>query len=146
MARFRAVLDQAILQSQAPVHRSFAHPKRRLPIGDYLSLFLLGLANPVARTVRGIVQASGLPGVQEKMGVSKVSLGSFSETQHLIDPALLEALFASLSGALPDLSALPPSLRTDRWMARDSSLFPALPRMAWALYGGGRAGFCNHTP
>ena len=145
MSRFREVLDEAILQSQTPVHRSFADPKRHLQIGDYLSLFLLGLANPVARTVRGIVQASGLPGVQEKMGVPKVSLGSFSETQHLLEPALLEALFASLSGELPDLSALPPSLRTERWMARDSSLFPALPRMAWALYGGGREGFINNA-
>ena len=145
MSRFREVLDQAILQSQAPIHRSFADPKRRLQIGDYLSLFLLGLANPVARTVRGIVQASGLPGVQEKMGVPKVSLGSFSETQHLIEPALLEALFASLSGELPDLSALPPGLRTERWMARERSLFPALPRMAWARYGGGREGFVNNA-
>lgn len=145
LSRFREVLDEAILQSQAPTHRSFADPKRRLQIGDYLSLFLLGLANPVARTVRGIVQASGLAGVQEKMGVPKVSLGSFSETQHLIEPALLENLFASISGELPDLSALPPSLRTERWMARDSSLFPALPRMAWALYGGGREGFVNNA-
>lgn len=145
MSRFREVLDQAILQSQAPIHRSFADPKRRLQTGGYLSLFLLGLANPVARTLRGIVAASGLPGVQQKMGVPKVSLGSFSETQHLIEPALLEALFASLSGELPDLSALPPGLRTERWMARDSSLFPALPRMAWALYGGGREGFVNNA-
>ena len=98
VARFREVLDDALTQSRAPVHRSFADPKRRLQIGDYLSLFLLGLANPVARTVRGLVQASGLPGVQQKMGVPKVSLGSFSETQHLIDPALLEALLASHGG------------------------------------------------
>lgn len=28
-----------------------------------------------------------------------------------------------------------------QWFARDSSVFAALPRMAWALYGGGRAGF-----
>ena len=144
LSRFREVLDQAITQSQTPIHRSFDDPKRRLAIGDYLSLFLLGLANPVARTLRGIVAASGLPGVREKMGVQKVSLGSFSETQHLIDPALLEALFASLAGELPDLSALPAKLRTERWMARDSSLFPALPRMAWALYGGGREGFINN--
>ena len=91
LSRFREVLEEAIAQSQTPLHRSFADPKRHLAIGDYLSLFLLGLANPVARTVRGIVAASGLAGVQAKMGVPKVSLGSFSETQDLIDPALLEA-------------------------------------------------------
>ena len=140
LSRFREVLDSVLSQSQTPIHRSFDDPKRRLAIGDYLSLFLLGLFNPIARTVRGIVQASSLPKVNAMLNVPKVSLGSFSETQHLVDPALLEALITSISSELPDLGKLPPTLRTQRWKARDSSLFPALTRMAWALYGGGRAG------
>lgn len=90
--------------------------------------------------MRGLVQASSLPKVCAQLGITKVSLGSFSETQHLVDPSLLEALFASLAGELPDLKELPPSLHGQHWMARDSSLFPALPRIAWALYGGGREG------
>jgi hypothetical protein len=32
-----------------------------------------------------------------------------------------------------------------QWFARDSSLFAALPRMSWALYGGGRAGAKNNA-
>lgn len=143
LSRFREVLADALAQTQGPLHRSFDDPKRLLAIGDYLSLFLLGLFNPIARTVRGIVQASELPKVRERISVPKVSLGSFSETQHLVDPALLEHLFASIASELPDLKKLPPGLRTQRWMARDSSLFPALPRMAWALYGGGRNGDSN---
>ena len=31
------------------------------------------------------------------------------------------------------------------WFARDSSLFAALPRMSWALYGGGQAGVKNNA-
>ena len=145
LSRFREVLDDVLAQQQTPVHRSFADPKRHLHLGDYLSLFLLGLFNPIARTVRGLVLASSLPKVGAQLGVTKVSLGSFSETQHLVEPALLEHLFASLAGELPDLKKLPPSLHSQRWMARDSSLFPALPRMAWALYGGGREGFKNNA-
>jgi len=145
LARFREVLDDVLVQQQAPIHRSFADPKRHLHLGDYLSLFLLGLFNPIARTVRGLALASSLPKVCAQLGVTKVSLGSFSETQQLVEPALLEHLFTSLAGELPDLKKLPPSLHAQRWMARDSSLFPALPRMAWALYGGGREGFKNNA-
>ena len=41
LSRFREVLDSVLAQSQTPIHRSFDDPKRRLAIGDYLSLFLL---------------------------------------------------------------------------------------------------------
>lgn len=145
LARFRAVLDDVLAKPPTPLHRSFADPKRHLQVGDYLSLFLLGLFNPIARTVRGLVQASSLPKVCAQLGITKVSLGSFSETQHLVDPSLLEPLLASLAGELPDLQKLPSSLHSQRWMARDSSLFSALPRMAWALYGGGREGCKNNA-
>lgn len=145
LGRFRAVLAEVLDKGEVETHPSFADSKRRLAIGDYLSLFLLGLFNPVARTLRGIVQASGLPEVRNKIGVPKVSLGSFSEAQDLVDPALLELVFASLAEQLPDTGELPPGLRLERWMVRDGSLFAALPRMAWALYGGGREGFINNA-
>jgi hypothetical protein len=145
LGRFRAVLGEVLGRMPVPLHRSFADPKRRLELGDYLSLFLLGLFNPVAGTLRGLVQASGLPEVRRKLGVPRVSLGSFSETQHLVDPVVLESLFARLAEELPDLESLPLELRAQRWLARDSSLFAALPRMAWALYGGGREGFVNNA-
>ena len=56
------------------VHSSFADPKRRLALGDYLCLFLLGLFNPVARTMRGLQQASHLPRVQAAVCGRPVSL------------------------------------------------------------------------
>ncbi|HVV70954.1 MAG TPA: IS4 family transposase [Verrucomicrobiae bacterium] len=145
LGRFRGVLEEVLGQMPVPMHRSFADPKRRLELGDYLSLFLLGLFNPVVGTLRGLVQASGLPEVRQKLGVPRVSLGSFSEAQYLVDPAVLESLFAGLAEQLPDLENLPAQLRAQRWLARDSSLFAALPRMTWALYGGGREGFLNNA-
>jgi hypothetical protein len=134
---FRDALDRA--QARHGRHRSFEDRRRRLELGDYLSLFLLGLLNPVARTMRGLITASQLPKVQRQVCTRAVSLGSFSEAQGLVDPALLESVFAGLAARLPDAGTLPPQLRAARWMARDSSLFAALPRMSWALYGGGRA-------
>jgi hypothetical protein len=63
----------------------------------------------------------------------------------LLEPAVLETLFADLAGALTDGEPLAPSLRAQRWLARDSSLFAALPRMIWALYGGGEKGYVNNA-
>ena len=143
LARFREALASA--RADIPDHRSFSNPKRLLQLGDYLCLFLLGLFNPIARTTRGLIQASRIPKVQREICTRAVSLGSFSETQALVDLSLLERVFAGLSAQLPERAGLPPALRTQRWMARDSSLFAALPRMTWALYGGGREGCLNNA-
>jgi hypothetical protein len=137
---FREVLGKVLEEMDWQVHRSFADPKRRLELGDYLSLFLLGLFNPVARTLRGLVAASQLPGVQRGVCRRSVSLGSFSEAQNLVDPAMLEEIFGRLSGLLGDQVQRRAGMQRERWLVRDSSLFSALPRMVWALYGGGAKG------
>src|SRR5439155_16296545 len=69
-----------------------------------------------------------------------VSLGSFSEAQHLVSPELLAKVFEELAAGLPEHSQADPRLRLRDWTARDGSLFAALPRMSWALYGVGRSG------
>jgi hypothetical protein len=143
LRRFREALARA--QQSVPVHSSFADPKRRMALGDYLCLFLMGLFNPVARTLRGLVQASNFPKMQRAVCTRPVSPGSFSEAQSLVEPALLEAVFAELSSQIPESHARPPALRTQQWMARDGSLFAARPRMTWALYGGVREGFLNNA-
>lgn len=143
LRRFREALARA--QQTVPVDHSFADPRRLLALGDYLCLFLMALFNPVARTMRGLVQASHFPKIQNTVSTRQVSLGSFSEAQSLVDPALLERVFQDLAAEIPDQNALPAPLRTQQWMARDGSLFAALPRMSWALYGGGREGFVNNA-
>jgi hypothetical protein len=72
--------------------------------------------------------------VQEEVCRGPVSLASFSDLQHLLDPTLLnlvltqtgaEALArnpAPRAGGLPELSAV------------DATLWEALPRMAWAVW------------
>jgi hypothetical protein len=142
LEEFVGVVDE-VFEGKA-LHPSFADPRRRLGLGHYLSLYLFGLFNPVVQTMRGLCQASHLERVQAEMCERPVSLGSFSETQHLVEPALLEQVFGELAKKLPQL---PRDARLGQWqwLARDGSLFAALPRMAWALYGGGKAQAANRA-
>lgn len=129
---FRARL--ARLTAALPLHPSFADVRRQLAASEYLSLFLFGLLNPTVRTMRGLCAASKVRRVQEEVCRRAVSLGSFSETQHLLDPDLLGALLGELgtealarhpaarAGGLPALQAV------------DATLWEALPRMSWAVW------------
>jgi hypothetical protein len=136
------------LASQARVgglSSSWSDPRRRCEYGDYLSLFLFGLLNPVLKTMRGLSAASRLPRVQQEVCAASISLGSFSEAQHLIEPSLLEAVFTDLVQRVQGPRPTDVRAAWKEWFARDSTLFAALPRMSWALYGGGRAGARNNA-
>lgn len=128
VADFRERLARVWAQSPQP--SSWENPQRLLAVEDYLSLFLLGLFNPVVRTLRGLCAASQLGRVQREVCTRAVSLGSFSEAQHLVEPALLEKVFLALAQEVQQRP--PPGQRC--WLIQDSSLFQALPRMHWALW------------
>jgi len=98
-------------------------------------LFLFGLLNPVVRTMRGLCQSSKLPRVQTEICRRAVSLGSFSEAQHVLDPALLEKVFSDLGRELHEIQPHEGRVRSSRsWLIQDSTLWQALPRMTWALW------------
>jgi hypothetical protein len=120
---------------QQPMHPSWSDPQRLLGYADYLSLFLFGLFNPVVRTMKGLCAASALQRVQREVCSRPVSVGSFSEAQALLDPALLAAVFTDLSQELVGRERGPRGTgEARRWLIQDSSLFEALPRMYWALW------------
>lgn len=128
---FQTRLKKAALQH--PPGATWSDSERLLSYTDYLSLFLLGLLNPVVNTMRGLCAASRLKRVQAEVCHRPVSLGSFSEAQALLDPALLGEVFGALSREV--LAAPSRSASSDRrWLIQDSSLFDALPRMYWALW------------
>ncbi len=143
IADFRACL--APLLESFPLHSSWADPRRRLQCADYLSLFLFALVNPVVATLRGVCAATQLERVQAEVSSHSASLGSLSEAQHLLEPALLEPLIESLSAQIQGPLPADPRAAWQDWFARDSSLFAALPRMAWARHGAGRAGAPNRA-
>lgn len=143
--RWRLVEDfrQRVHRVLAPVqggHPSWGDPERLMLYADYLSLYLFGLLNPVVRTMRALCSASHLRRVQEEICSRPVSLGSFSEAQHLLDPALLEQVFVDLATEVHGAGLSRPQVRSRNWMAHDGTLWRALPRMGWALYGAGRGG------
>lgn len=143
VADFRARLEPLI--KAQPGHPTWKDPERLLQLIDYLCLFLFALVNPVVKTLRAVSAASQLERVQDEICTRPVSLGSFSEAQHLVDPALLEKLVESLSSQVQGPPPKDPHQAWQLWLARDSSIFRALPRMAWAQYGGGKAGCQNNA-
>ena len=136
---FRRELRRLIPQLP-PLGSSWSDQARQLQLADYLSLFLFALLNPILATTRALCAASHLARVQHEVcGGHAVSLGSFSEAQHLTDPAWLEKLFTQLAAQVPGSAPRDPDQAWQGWFARDGSLLPALPRMHWALFGGGKA-------
>jgi hypothetical protein len=116
-------------------HRTFADPRRRLGQGDYLSLMLFGLFNPVVDSMRGLCAASELRRVQEDVCSHRVSLGSFSQAQDVIEPELLQKVFEGLAAEEHEMQG---DARLERYrkhlLAIDGTLWAALPRMGWAIW------------
>lgn len=138
LARWKLIGDfQARLAAagRAQKRGTFADPRRTLGQGDYLSLLLFGLFNPVVDSMRGLCAASALSRVQKEVCGARVSLGSFSEAQAVVEPELLQKVFAQLAA---EQSALRGEARLapyrDQLLAIDSTLWRALPRMAWAVW------------
>ena len=134
---FRERLDARLEKSA--LHPTWDHPARRLHLADYLSLLLLGLLNPVVTTMRALCAASQLERVQEEICGRPVSLGSFSEAQAVVDPALLQSVFEDLVHNQPGSQCFGDGRLAHYQQvlaAVDSTLWKALPRMGWAIWRG----------
>jgi hypothetical protein len=140
---FRQALVERI--KPAELHASWSDPRRHNRYVDYLSTLLFALLNPTLKTMRALSHASQLERVQHEVSGGRISLGSFSEAQHLVDPQLLERVFGDLMQQVRGGPGSDLGQAWEGWYARDSSLFAALPRMSWALYGGGQAGAVNNA-
>jgi len=143
--RLLEVFEEAVERvfSKARLHPTFADPGRKLGYSRYLSLFLFGLFNPVVESMRGVCAISALPRVQEEVCGAKLSLASFSEMQHVLDPLLLHQVFKDLVGSTDPQQKPDRRLAHLNLVAQDGSLWRALPRMVWAEYGVGPKGEAN---
>ena len=92
---FKEVLNKCAKDTS--LHPTWEHRARALQCSDYLSLLLFGLINPVVKTTRALCQASRLKRVATDVCSGPVSLGSFSEAQHLVQIELLQKIFAHLA-------------------------------------------------
>jgi hypothetical protein len=107
---------------------------RRFFYDHYVALLLLYFFNPVLTSRNALLQAARLAKVQSFCGGRAVSIGSFSEAQHLFDPALLEGLITELADRVPEAKIPEDWDCLKKLTAVDGSLLPALPRMTWALW------------
>lgn len=129
--RFQAELAAEVVH-RGGLAGTWADPDRQLKLDQYLSLYLFGLFNPVVETMRGLCGASELARVQREVCGRKVSLGSFSEAQAVVEPALLKAVFERLADQTGALAG--PRGFTGRERVIDSSVWQVLPRMTWAFW------------
>ena len=136
--RFLEILNNLVDGSQ--LHPTFSDPRRTLGYASYLSLFLFGLFNSVVDSMRQLCAITELKKVQKLVGCPKISLGSFSEAQAVLDPDLLKKVFQHLVEQVPVNSKADPRLKHLELIAQDGSLWTAVPRMAWAEYGVGQKG------
>lgn len=75
---------------------------RELHFDDYVLLLLLYLFNPMIDSMRTLQKVSELPEVQKRLGIKRFSLGSFSESCRVFEPAMLQGVVDQLAqGLLP---------------------------------------------
>ena len=131
---FQARLAEASERVRMPGSES--DPRRKLLSADYFSLLLFGLFNPVVRTMRGLCEATKLGRVQREISNAYVSLGSFSEAQAVFAPEVLEEVLKKLGAEVARRGQTLSGIKPAQWQSLiiDSTLFRALPRMAWALW------------
>jgi len=76
---------------------------RILHFDHYCMLILLYFFNPIVNSIRGLQQASELKSVQKRLGCSRASLGSLSESVTVFDPERLKEIIAELGHQLEPL-------------------------------------------
>jgi hypothetical protein len=113
--------------------RDKAH-NRELFYDQYTLLILLFFFNPIITSVRGLQQASSLAKVQKLLGVSRISLGAFSEAAGVFDAEPLREIVQELAARAVPLQHGREAEALRGLNAVDGSLLPALPRMMWALW------------
>src|SRR5262245_45259621 len=107
---------------------------RKFFADHYAALLLPYFFIPVLTSRNALLHASQLAKVQAFCGGRPVSAGSFSEAQHLFDPALLEELVTELAGRVPEAKIPEDWEGLQKLAAVDGSLLPAVRRVVWALW------------
>jgi hypothetical protein len=130
LGEFRRALGKV---AAAKLPRPAGGPERLLTEDDYLASFLFAQFNPVIDSVRGLCSCSDFSRVQEEVCGRHISLGSFSEAQHVFGSTRLQKVFGEMLRKSPGAIAPPPGTsRTSCLQLIDSTVIGALPRMDWA--------------
>jgi hypothetical protein len=98
------------------------------------SVLLRYFFHPVVTSWRGRPQTTTLATVQERLGIHPTSLRALREAAYVFDATLLHEGLIPLGAHLRPQIPLAEHAALAPLMAVDGSLWPALPRLAWALW------------
>jgi hypothetical protein len=73
---------------------------RELHFDEYVILVLLYLFNPLIDSMQTLQKASDLSEIQQRLGIKRFSLGSFSESCRVFEPERLQEVVQQLAGEL----------------------------------------------
>ena len=121
----------------AHLHEHHDCPNRKLHYDQYAALLLFYFFNATVTSLRALKKLTEFKKFRRKLGVKCTSLGSLSEASQVFDPELLQGIFQDLAdkAVATDAPARPKGFPADLdLIARDGSVFEALPRMVWALW------------
>jgi hypothetical protein len=107
---------------------------RRLHYDQYATLVLLFLFNPIVTSLRALQQASELKKVQRKLGCSRASLGSLSESTAVFEPELLREIIGELAEQLKPIKKVGRGHLDHVLTAVDGSVVKTLSTIAKAAY------------
>lgn len=120
------------------LRKAYPHPNRVLHYDDLVLALLIAFFNPVARSLRGIEDASQLPGIRQRLDVDCVKRATASDALELFDPTLLDPIITALRRGVGDrdLDRQHSDLRglLHKLKAFDGSYFPLAADVHWALH------------
>lgn len=151
--RARTLFEAAFPAAELPA--TWSHGNRTFSIQDYLGFMLLGLYVPTCDSLRGLCRASELEEFKLRYRCFAMDLASVSKAQAHVPEEMLLPIIAQLSGEtraqarqaarhagdIDPRAPCPDAAQLGKFALRvvDSSVFAALPRMTWALFGAGKA-------
>lgn len=110
---------------------------RTLFFDDYCKLMLLHIWNPLIGSLRALQEAAALTSVAKALGVKRFSLGSFSESCRVFDPALLKPIIAQLGAQLRPMAGDPRLADLKHALTLvDGTVLTTLTHLARAATGG----------
>ena len=107
---------------------------RRLHFDEYTLLVLLSIFNPLVRSLRAIQQASQLKSVQKKLGCSRTSLGSLSESIEVFDSQRLQGIAESLSAQIKPVRNIGRDKLSQKLVAVDGTVVRTLKSIVEAAF------------
>jgi Transposase DDE domain len=154
--RARTLFETAFPAAELPA--TWSHGNRTFTIQDYLGFMLLGLYVPTCDSLRGLCRASELEQFKQRYRCFAMDLASVSKAQVHVPEEMLLPIITQLSGetraqaqqarqamrqavAVNSQAPCPAAAELGKFALRvvDSSVFAALPKMTWALFGAGKA-------